>query len=469
MHERLAHRFDLLVSRQRGVPQRHQSLRFAVESSYQLLPAPLQRFFLRLSVFRGGWQEEMAVIACDTEDDRSEIDPVDDAVADPIEGLRVLREQSLITTHETGERMRYGMLETLRAFGQEMLPAEAMGRVQARHAAWFLAFARQAADELHGPEQVTWLDRLEEEQDNLRGALEYGMEHDPLLGLHLANALYWFWYVRGYFRAGEQWLTALLARAPDAPASARAWGLLAAGHLANCQSNNVVAVSRYDAARALFEESGDTTGIAYTFPRLGNAAQEMRDLTTASRLCAEGVARFRAMNDTLGLQIALFYYAATLEQTGPIEQEVACHEEALALAVAHGDLRYQSLLQYCLSHCRFRLDDFSGALQGIRQVVQLQSLLREPLPLSYILRELAFAAVRRGNPALAARLYGAHNGLRQRIGYAIGLHEELYLGKLETLLHADLPDADYRQAYEAGHALDFELCLQLAREAAEKL
>ncbi|HLK54931.1 MAG TPA: BTAD domain-containing putative transcriptional regulator, partial [Chthonomonadaceae bacterium] len=113
MQERLAHRFDLLVSRQHGVPPRHQSLRAAVESSYQLLTPSLQRFFLRLSVFRGGWREEMAEVAWETEAGGSE--------AARAEGLRTLREHSLITVQEVGERVRYGMLETLRAFGQEML------------------------------------------------------------------------------------------------------------------------------------------------------------------------------------------------------------------------------------------------------------------------------------------------------------------------------------------------------------
>jgi non-specific serine/threonine protein kinase len=435
-----------------------------VESSYQLLPPALQRLLLRLSVFRGGWQEEMATVACFP---ATTCSPADEE-SELAEGLRILREHSLITVHEAGERMRYGMLETLRTYGQEMLTAEEADRVQARHAAWFLKFAQEAAGQLRGPEQVYWLNRLEQEQDNLRGALEYGVAQDPDLGLRLANALYWFWYVRGYFRAGEQWLTELLERAPDAPPSERAWGLLAAGHLANCQSNNGAAVARYEAARALFEQLQDETGVAHTLCRLGNAAQEMLDLTTADRLCAESIARFRTLNDPFGLMVALFYYANVLEALRS-EQTSACFEEALTLAEAQGDLRFQALLQHCLCNLRRLCGDIAGAVRLCRTAAQLQFFVRDPLPLSYMLRELSALAMIRNDYPLAGRLYGTMHGLRQRLGYPISPHESVMLNELEAEIRAGLSDAAYGQAFGAGQKLDFEACLLLARETAENL
>ena len=461
MQDRLAHRFDLLVSRQRGIPRRHQSLRATVESSYQLLPPPLQRYFLRLSAFRGGWYEEMARIACDADHSLSE-------TADT-ERLGTLREHSLITVQETGDRMRYGMLETLRVFGQEMLSTEETHLLLERHAAWFLEFAREASVELHGREQARWFDRLEEERDNLRAALEYSAVNAPALGLQVANALYWFWYVRGYFREGEQWLTLLLKGDTESPIAERAWGLLAAGHFANCQSNNTLAVSRYEAARALFEELGDERGVAHALCRLGNAAQEMLDNETGYRLCAESVARFRVLNDPNGLLLALFYYANTLLEVDVGETGLAVFHEGLALAETLGDIRFQSLLQHCLCHLYRLAGKGDEALQGYRKALQLQRLLREPLPVSYMLRELAFAADVHGIPVLAAHLFGAMQGLRQRMGYPTGPHEQVMLEELESRLHAGLQSERLLPAIKAGRALDFEACLQLACEAAENI
>ncbi len=467
IQDRLTHRFDLLVSRQRGVPQRHHSLLAAIESSYQSLPSPLQRYFLQLSVFRGGWREEMAEIACDPKDKTS--------LFGHTEQLRTLREHSLITVREVGEQMRYGMLETLRAFGTEMLTSETAQCVAERHAHWFLAFAQEAASKLHGPEQARWLDRLEEEQDNLRAALDYGAKEDPLLGLRLANALYWFWYVRGHFREGEKWLTLLLECASEAPPFDRAWGLVAAGHFANCQSHNTLAISRYEAARELFQWIGDRHGVAHTLCRLGNAAQEMLDIEVSVRHCAESVSLFRAIDDPSGLLLALFYYANSLlgEIVNPYAtrsvQAKLHFEEALAIAEAREDHRFIALLYHCLCWFKCISGDVEGALQGYRKALQWQRLLREPLPLSYMLRDLSMLSVSQGVPALATTLYGAMYGLRQRLSYPVAPHEEAVLIDLRARIDASIPPNDYRQAFEAGWTLDFDQCLTLALEATEHL
>ena len=311
-------------------------------------------------MFRGGWQSEMAAIALSDDEERNEM-----ALTDR---LRTLREHSLLTTMERGERMRYGMLETLRAFGQETLVTEETRLLKSRHAAWFLEFACRAQAGLRGPEQTACLDRLEEEQENLRAALQHLTDYDPLNGLRLANALYWFWYVRGYYREGEQWLMTLTDKVFADGNTERAWGLLAAGHFANCQSDNALAMRRYEAARALFEQTDDPWGQAHVLCRMGNAAQEMLDVVTAQQLCARSVARFRALNDSPGLILALFYYASALAEVNS-EQSLAAFQEALVLADARCDIRFQALLQHCcckfLSYRRGSAPSVSGLPPGI--------------------------------------------------------------------------------------------------------
>src|SRR5207248_8156695 len=94
---------------------------------------------------------------------------------DVLDGLASLVEKSLVQSVEGGDgEPRFQLLETIREFGLEQLQlaGEEAERRQ-RHAAYYTALAEAAEPELRGPRQGEWLDRLEQEQDNLRAALTW--------------------------------------------------------------------------------------------------------------------------------------------------------------------------------------------------------------------------------------------------------------------------------------------------------
>jgi predicted ATPase len=113
------------------------------------------------------------------------------------------------------------MLETIREYGLEMLTATRELEIyRAAHAHYFLALAQQAQPELHGPKQTLWLERLEQELDNLRAALEWALEdmadeqttERRELALRLSAALETFWWMHGHFREGRTFLERALAQ-----------------------------------------------------------------------------------------------------------------------------------------------------------------------------------------------------------------------------------------------------------------
>ena len=110
---------------------------------------------------------------------------------------------------------RYRLLETVRQYAAEKL-AEAGEEMATRdrHVAWWLALAERAGPELHGPDQLRWLDRLDAEHDNLRAALAWGRDRHPEAALRLAGCLWPFWRWRQYYGEGRGWLERLLDRAP---------------------------------------------------------------------------------------------------------------------------------------------------------------------------------------------------------------------------------------------------------------
>jgi non-specific serine/threonine protein kinase len=245
---RLTDRFEVLTGGSRTAPPRHQTLRKAIDWSYDLLDPAERALFQRLSVFAGGFELEMVEQVCAEEGVgdgtegpdtqhlvphspsyspcRGERSPGTPSVIDLIQRLV---EKSLVTT-QPGPGAQYRLLDTLQQYAWERLVAGGEAEEQARrHAAAYLALAEEAATELHRRDQVNWLERLDRERPNLRAALAWLTARDRSAdALRLATALGWFWTVRGYYAEGREGLTDALARVatPDPVVRARALNAL---------------------------------------------------------------------------------------------------------------------------------------------------------------------------------------------------------------------------------------------------
>ena len=198
--ERLEHRLPLLTGGARDLPERQRTLRATIEWSYDLLGEEEQRLFARLSVFSGGCTLEAAEDVCDAD----------------LDTLQSLVDKSLVRFTNG----RYWMLETIREFAADALAAspdaEKLGR---RHAEHYLRLALEAEPELTGAAQALWLDRLGEEHDNLRAALDWSLTADPEVGLRIAVSLGRYWQVRGYVPEARNYLSSAVRSRPESGAA----------------------------------------------------------------------------------------------------------------------------------------------------------------------------------------------------------------------------------------------------------
>ncbi|MDP6514815.1 MAG: protein kinase [SAR202 cluster bacterium] len=241
--ERLEDRFRLLTGGARTVLPRQQTLRAAVEWGYDLLSEPEQALFNRLSVFAGGFTLE-AVESAWAGEGVEEYE-----ILDLVSSL--VDKSLMVVVDGAGGSARYGLLETLREYGWERLVERGESEeTQRRHAACFVALAEEAEPELRGPQQVSWLERLEQEHDNVRAALSWSAESgDGETGLRLGGALWPFWLTRGYLSEGRERLAGALALPSGLEGTAtRANALNGLGNMALSQGD-------YSAAWALYEES----------------------------------------------------------------------------------------------------------------------------------------------------------------------------------------------------------------------
>jgi hypothetical protein len=166
--QRLERSFAVLGPGRRDAVERHQTLRAAIDWSFQLLAGPEQALLGRLAVFAGGATLEAAEAVCSGEG----IDP--GAVLELVASLVA---RSLVVAEEQGPQTRYRLLETIRQYSEERLDeAGETGRWQARHAGYYADFLRRVRDHAHdhNPE-VFWAVRLSAEQDNVLAAWSWAI------------------------------------------------------------------------------------------------------------------------------------------------------------------------------------------------------------------------------------------------------------------------------------------------------
>ena len=189
LHGRLDQRFRLLTGGSRTALERQQTLRATVGWSYSLLTGAEQVLLARLSVFAGGFGLDAAEAVCGSGD----LD-----VLDVAELLGSLVDKSLVVAEPAGTSLRYRLLETIRLFAAERLVEagdDEAAAVAAAHGAHFLSVAEAAAAHLTGPEQGSWLARLDADQANLRRAAGHAAGHPDgtavVLRLGVALDRYW--------------------------------------------------------------------------------------------------------------------------------------------------------------------------------------------------------------------------------------------------------------------------------------
>lgn len=299
---RLENRLAVLTGGPRDLPLRQQTLRQAIAWSYDLLSPGEQMLYRGLSVFVGGCTlaAAEAVVAASGADPGLEV----------VDGMASLVDKSLLRQEDRASDLRFRMLETIREHALERLgvagETERFGRAHAQHylalveQGWRPGVGGRAEPGLLGGRLAGWLDRLDEEHDNLRAArlVRDGPADE---GLRLAAALRRFWRARGYLADGREWMTAMLALpAAQLRTSARATTLHAAGMFASQQGDYGEARARFEESLEIYRELGDTCGIGQALVDVGILTRYEGNHLTARSLLEEGLGLVRETGDLFG-------------------------------------------------------------------------------------------------------------------------------------------------------------------------
>jgi predicted ATPase/DNA-binding CsgD family transcriptional regulator len=452
---RLERRLPLLSGGARDLPARQRTMRDTIAWSHDVLDANKHALFRRLAVFAGGFTLEAAErLAGDP--DRHDLAVLDGIVA-------LLHASLLERVAAPSSEPRYAMLETIREYALEQLEASGEADTTRRaHAAWCLDLAERAnpAQAMRSP---SLFDRLAEEHDNVRAAVEWAEAREQTeLSLRLTGALWLFWYFRGHLGEGRRRLERALeaAERTGAPRALRVPVLVGAGTVALRQGDTERAVALIEESLAIAREVEDHWGAAMALYQLAVFATRHGAYEQAGIYSDEALALSLSIGDEIlggisRFQLGLVAFGAgdTTLAVARLDKEIGRYRETgeqLSLAVG--------------------LSNFGLALSALGDTGRAADVHREGLTLNrqlgilegviFNIAGLAVIAERSRATEQAIRLFAAAETLEKTIGAALSPlrtlpNRPVFEGSLEAA-RARSSEAIFAAAWGAGHALTIE-------------
>jgi predicted ATPase/DNA-binding CsgD family transcriptional regulator len=456
---RLEHRLQVLTSTTRDVPARQQTLRSALDWSYDLLSQEEQHLFRRLSVFVDGCTLEAAeAVINDTE-----------GALPMLDGLAALIDKSLLQQAEGADQEpRFVMLETIREYARELLLASGeAAEAQRAHAAYYLALAEEAEPKLTGAEQRRWLERLAAEHENLRAALLWFAEQgDTERALRLGGALWWFWWIRGYVSEGRNFLQQAQSAGEEVAAAVRAKALNAAGTLAVMQGNFDETEALCSASLALFRAAGENQRSVAPLWMLGYVSMEQSEYERARQLTEEALTLARQYGNTWGIAYSLENLAAIAFNQGDYRRAHTFIEESLATSRKTGDTEGVARSSWLLALLIMAQGDLAKARTLLEGSLALSSEVGDKRNNAYSRVILGYVAIFQDLPAQARTLLEDGLALLREMGDRRGIAWALYGLGWEALSQGNAAAAQplFEESLallrELGHRWFMALCLE---------
>jgi predicted ATPase/transcriptional regulator with XRE-family HTH domain len=505
---RLGATLPLLTGGPRDLPTRQQTLRAAIEWSYNLLDPAEQTLFSRLGAFVGGCTLPAIEAVCNARDDLR---------VDVLQGMESLLDKNLLRQAAAGDDTRFSMLEMIREYALDRLQDSGEAReIKNYHAEYYLALAESLEAQLTGAEQQFWFDVLEREHDNLRGAIRWALDsRNAEMALRLVYSLRRIWEVRGYFTEALQWTEAAIrlgSKEVEAhndkaiyPHLARA--LLVAGRMESFAGDRKRDDAYFQRALALLEELDDAQGLGLAYTNLGNAACERREYEQGRTYYRKALAIFRELNEARGIAVALTNLADAYQGEGKTEEAHELHEEALVLFRAAGDTWniahtliglgteaffkgdysrarqyaeeslaiyrrlgsdfYMSFTQVMLGHALLHEGDRDGAFASLLQALPVMREVNEKSGLSNVFDGLGGVAAFGEDPTResllrAARLFGVSTRLVDDPSVVMNTIFENYRLQLINKARTRLDEASFNEAHRQGYEMTLEQAVEYA-------
>jgi predicted ATPase len=319
---------DFLKTSARDIPERHRSLRAALDHSWNLLSREEKIVFQRLSVFRGGFRREAAQKVAEAS----------------LEELISLLDKSLL--RRVGEE-RYDLHELVRQYAASHLQSEPQeaARTHELHSNYYAAQLEQWGKKIASPRQMETLTEMDFEIDNVRLAWSWMVEHPHRQIENIQKSVHSLWRfhdIRGRFQDGEVLMrqaATMLQTQEEAAAAQDAERSIVLGRVLAEQGYFCAYLGRYEEARELLQQSltllrasVDAAALAHTLAVLGYMKTRLGEFQEAREHAEESLAIYRALGDHDRMVYCLVTLSYIHLSQGTYEKAYELSSEGLAIS-----------------------------------------------------------------------------------------------------------------------------------------
>jgi predicted ATPase/class 3 adenylate cyclase len=425
MLTRLDHRLSLLSGGARDRPERQQTLRGAIDWSYDLLTPDEAALFRRLAVFAGGARLDAVDSVC----------PGEDLKIDMLDGLTSLVEKSLLRqVADLDEEPRFLMLGTIRDYAVERLVESGRSEeLRRRHAEHFGDLVAQARPQLLASDKRRWLDWLEADHDNLRAALDWMVEHDETVAaLSLVSGLWRFWQMRGYLVEGTSRTNQALALpGADAHPNEQADALEAAGGLAWWRADFADVAEHYEACakiRRTLDDQGKLAESLYNLAFAYGPYSASFDLDRSTAANQEARAIWGSIGDELGVAKTHWVEGSTIWTLAEYDRAQTSFEISLPVFRRHDDSFLVGWTQYDLGLLAIRDGHLDTAWEDLAEALQIFSDAGDVSGYTLVLDAIAALELAHGDRLRAARIAGTVAALERQSGTGLNVTNRTLIG-----------------------------------------
>jgi tetratricopeptide (TPR) repeat protein len=462
-----------------------------IDWSYNLLSREEKLLLCRLSVFVGSWNLEAAEQVCAGSSDISSSDVLDLLIH--------LVDKSLVILDES----RYRMLETTRQYAREKLLDLDEGKMlRERHAAYFLDFAEKAEQEIHGTNQVYWMDQFEMDEDNIRAALDWCItKNNTGAALHLLGAwartgrhifseiLSWFVRIKAlpdirdhpalyakllnyvgrriYLRGDVRYGASLIEESQALWLKLGAEGELGLAEtldiLGEMGHGDKTSQSFFEESLKIYQKHGNDWGIGRVLYGLGSKAMWDRDYVEAQKQFMKSLTKFQKLGDQIEVARVLIIQGELARLQDDYERARKCYEQAIEICQEAHFRSFKSSIFINLVWVFLHEEDDQGAKVLLKKTCELS---KEDANDDYAIIDclIGFASTLglTGKPEQAAWLFSASKHLLEGLSLSLDPSDQKEFDHYLAFVRVQLDETAFAQAWDEGSAMTIEQAITFA-------